>query len=321
LAELDGSAVGWVETHRERVEALYVHPEFARHGIGSRLLTHAEGLIREAGHASAVLEASRNAEAFYLRRGYVPQSEGVEGVGRPMLKELGRDPPVSAAPERPAALLVDIGGTLLREDRYDLLAGVHALEPRRDLDLLTRDLMQSIDQIHATNSSEFTVARWLASHRDCFSGGSTIRELEDILWTATASLSPMPGVAQALLGLRNLGLRIGCISNAVFSGPVLDSELERHGLAVDFVISSADLGIRKPNPAVFTAGLARIGSSASATWFVGDSWTADVCGAAGAGIFPVWLTQLEEAPSPAPQCARVTSWSEIVDLVAGSTIG
>jgi putative hydrolase of the HAD superfamily len=228
---------------------------------------------------------------------------------------------VSAALVRPAALLVDVGGTLLREDAYDLPAGVRALEPRRALDELTRDLVQSIDRVHATSYSEFTVARWLASNRDCFAGGSTIRELENILWKATASLSPMPGVAQALPAVRNLGLRIGCISNAVFSGSVLHSELRRHGLVVDFVISSADLNVRKPNAAIFSAGLARMRVDATAAWFVGDSWTADVCGAAGAGIYPVWLAEFETlSPPQAPQCARVASWSEVVRLIADSTI-
>jgi HAD superfamily hydrolase (TIGR01549 family) len=320
LAELDGAVIGWVEVHRERIEALYVHPDFAGRGVGSRLLTHAESLIREEGHGQARLEASRNAENFYLRRGYEPRSEAVADLGRLMLKELSPKRPVRPALTHPAALLIDIGGTLLREQAYDLPAGVRSLEPHRGLDVLTRDLLESIDRTHATNSAEFTVAQWLGRNRDYFLGGSTVHELEDALWKATVKLSPMPGVKQTLFGLRDLGLRIGCISNAVFSGRVLDSELKRHGLDVDFVISSADLGIRKPDPRIFSAGLARMSLSASAAWFVGDSWTADICGAAGAGIFPIWLTEQKEPAPPAPPCSRVASWTQILRLVSGSTI-
>jgi putative hydrolase of the HAD superfamily len=222
---------------------------------------------------------------------------------------------------RPAALLVDIGGTLLREDAYDLSAGVRALEPRRDPEVLIRDLQESIDHVRASNSSEFTLARWLVDNRECFPKELSLLELELTLWSATASLSPMLGVAEALVALRELGLAIGCISNAVFSGPVLHSELKRHGLGVDFVVSSADLEIRKPDPRIFWAGLSRMGLTASAAWFVGDSWTADIHGAAGAGLFPVWISQPQKPLPAVPVCARVSSWSELSRLVASSIAG
>ncbi len=89
LAECDGAVVGWVEIDRDRVEGIYVHPDFACRGIGSALLLHAEGLIRDSGYTAAALEASWNAEEFYLRRGYVPQSKRPADAGRPMLKPLG----------------------------------------------------------------------------------------------------------------------------------------------------------------------------------------------------------------------------------------
>jgi putative hydrolase of the HAD superfamily len=225
---------------------------------------------------------------------------------------------VTSVPFRPAALLLDIGGTILREDAYDLSAGVRALEPRCDGDLLVRELQAAIDHVHLSNCSEFTLAQWLASNRRYFSQERSLFELELALWGATAKLTPMPGVAEALLALRDLGLAIGCISNAVFSGRVLASELERHGLDLDFVISSADLEIRKPDPRIFSTGLSKLRLVASAVWFVGDSWSADIHGAAGAGIFPVWLSRLD-GPLPAvPACARVASWGELCSLVYSS---
>jgi putative hydrolase of the HAD superfamily len=226
---------------------------------------------------------------------------------------------MTSAPHRPAAFLFDIGGTILREDSYDLLAGVRALEPQRDAEILTRDLQASIDHVHLNNSSEFKLARWLADNSDYFPKQRSVLELELTLWCATASLSPMPGVVQTLVALRELGLPIGCISNAVFSGPVLRYELDRHGLGVDFVISSADLEIRKPDPRIFFAAVSKMGLTPSvAVWFVGDSWAADICGAAGAGIFPVWLSQPEEPLPPGSACARVASWSELRSLVASA---
>jgi putative hydrolase of the HAD superfamily len=130
----------------------------------------------------------------------------------------------------------------------------------------------------------------------------------------------MPGVALALPRLAKAGLALGCISNAVFSGRVLQSELDRHGLSdgLVFVLSSADLEIRKPDPRIFSAGLSKLRISASSAWFVGDSWSADIQGAAAAGLFPVWLSTSEgSSPSDTP-CVRVGSWHELCSLVANS---
>jgi FMN phosphatase YigB (HAD superfamily) len=116
---------------------------------------------------------------------------------------------------------------------------------------------------------------------------------------------------------------LGCISNAVFSGPVLRFELDRHGLgrSLRLVISSADLGIRKPDPGIFAAGVAALGVRSSSVWFVGDSWDADVRGAAAAGLFPVWLCAEARPPQPGIDHGRIASWGELSDLVNASLRG
>jgi GNAT superfamily N-acetyltransferase len=67
---MEGAAIGWVEVDRDRVAALYVSPSCARRGVGSALLARAEASMRNAGYATARLESSQNALAFYLQRGY-----------------------------------------------------------------------------------------------------------------------------------------------------------------------------------------------------------------------------------------------------------
>jgi putative acetyltransferase len=77
---VDGVAIGWVEVGRDRIAALYVSPSCARRGVGSALLALAETSIRSSGYATACLESSPNALAFYLRRGYLrcgpPDADG-----------------------------------------------------------------------------------------------------------------------------------------------------------------------------------------------------------------------------------------------------
>ena len=77
---VEGVAIGWVEVDRDRIAALYVSPSETGRGVGSGLLARAETSIRSSGYATARLESSQNALAFYLRRGYLrcgpPDSDG-----------------------------------------------------------------------------------------------------------------------------------------------------------------------------------------------------------------------------------------------------
>ncbi|ANW01280.1 GNAT family N-acetyltransferase [Bradyrhizobium icense] len=70
VAELDGFVAGWGAIRGDRLEGLYTDPEFAGRGVGAGLLEMFERLMCERGIRAVRAEASSNAMAFYLRRGY-----------------------------------------------------------------------------------------------------------------------------------------------------------------------------------------------------------------------------------------------------------
>jgi len=82
------SVIGWVEIDEDRIAALYVSPTHASQGIGSALLAVAETAIDNAGYTLVRLEASRNALAFYLRRGYLPCGKPDADGAQPLCKEI-----------------------------------------------------------------------------------------------------------------------------------------------------------------------------------------------------------------------------------------
>jgi GNAT superfamily N-acetyltransferase len=73
VAEHGRSLVGFgqLEPLLGELEALYVAPEEAGHGVGSSLLASLEALAWQAGAPAMCLDASLNAEPFYRARGYV----------------------------------------------------------------------------------------------------------------------------------------------------------------------------------------------------------------------------------------------------------
>lgn len=77
VAKAGETTVGYghlIPKNRE-VRAVYVHPEYAREGIGSLILTHLEGYARGTGVDALELWASLNAVQFYEQMGYRPRTE------------------------------------------------------------------------------------------------------------------------------------------------------------------------------------------------------------------------------------------------------
>jgi putative acetyltransferase len=70
IAERDDVIAGWGAIRGDVLEQLYTAPEYAGQGIGAALLDRLEALVRGRGIDAIHAEASSNAKAFYLRRGY-----------------------------------------------------------------------------------------------------------------------------------------------------------------------------------------------------------------------------------------------------------
>ena len=59
---------------RARIRAFFVHPEWARQGLATRVLRICEAEARDAGFGATELVATRSGVPFYLRHGYVAQA-------------------------------------------------------------------------------------------------------------------------------------------------------------------------------------------------------------------------------------------------------
>lgn len=94
---------------------------------------------------------------------------------------------------------------------------------------------------------------------------------------------PLDGVEGAVRAMRDSGVRVAVVSNS--DGSVRAS-LDRAGLLglFEFVVDSHEVGVSKPDPAIFQAALDRMGVVGSDAWYIGDSLFHDVEGARAAGL-------------------------------------
>jgi HAD superfamily hydrolase (TIGR01509 family) len=181
------------------------------------------------------------------------------------------------------AVLFDWGNTLVRFEWDDelVLAGHRAALGKDD--------------------PEFT-ARW----RDVVLGdhgyrpyGDLLRELGiddpdafiDAEYAAWRPAYTVLASAQALLeSLRGRGLKTGVVANAWPDPPrLVRAAAEAYGLAehLDVMVLSQELGVRKPEPAIFLAALEQLGVDPADAMFVGDGLLVDVQGAADVGMTTV----------------------------------
>ena len=99
VAELDGVPAGWGAIRGDRLEGLYTAPEFAGRAVGAGVLAMLERLMRERGIETVRAEASSNALAFYIRRGYRADGTQTPNGAWPIAKELPQPPPAKLSPE------------------------------------------------------------------------------------------------------------------------------------------------------------------------------------------------------------------------------
>ncbi len=97
-----------------------------------------------------------------------------------------------------------------------------------------------------------------------------------------------PDALPALRRLRENGVRVGLLSNWDTRLSSIVSGLGILELA-DVIISSAEVGLHKPDPRIFAYALEALGVQASEAAHVGDHVYADVAGAQAAGLLPVLL--------------------------------
>jgi beta-phosphoglucomutase-like phosphatase (HAD superfamily) len=92
--------------------------------------------------------------------------------------------------------------------------------------------------------------------------------------------------------LQQRSFLLGVVTNRIWGGQPFQEDLQTLGLHHYFdlrtIAVSGDLGVRKPNPAIFFHALNALDVAPEEAVMVGDSLSTDIIGAQGLGIFAIW---------------------------------
>lgn len=173
---------------------------------------------------------------------------------------------------KPRGVIFDLGGTVLHQETFDPVAGnrrllefaidTHGLKPEA-VQSVADDISREIERFRDEYMVEFSVQSFQKLLYETLGVTFTIGPVEAELefWRAAVSLTPTEGIFEVLDMLAANHIKTGVLSNTAFFSPVVEEELARHGLRkwFSFVATSADYGLRKPNPRVFRAVVGRMG--------------------------------------------------------------
>jgi HAD superfamily hydrolase (TIGR01662 family) len=226
----------------------------------------------------------------------------------------------------PKGVLVDYGGTLVEEVRFDSRSGNEALLARAAF----RPEHVALEHVlaRATRISEEVAIRrdecqletpWPTLTRliHDFLGirfADPMPDLEMAYWKAAVTTEPMPGAREALEEFHRRGVPIGVVSNCAFGPEVVRYELGKHGLSdhLMFVMVSAEYSVRKPNTLLFETAAAKLGVASEDIWFVGDRLDTDVAGAKAAGMKAIWFHSPNTASADRADLT-VANWTDLMD--------
>lgn len=224
------------------------------------------------------------------------------------------------------ALFLDVGGTLWPDTWPDdgraaerVLSAVPHL-PRATADRIVAGLRAREKEL-AASIEQHPLA---AVHNVCVEAGLTLStsELHDIQRAmavpASAGTPMLPGAAELLAWAHSVRLAIVLVSNTTWRDAVgYREDLMQVGVEqyIDVIITSVDVGYRKPHEAIFQAALAASNYEAAEVVFIGDSEEKDIVPAKSLGMRTVRVA-IEVPPPPTSAAdAIATSLTEVQHIL------
>ena len=215
----------------------------------------------------------------------------------------------------PEVVLFDAGGTLvlIDPDRFNAFIARWDL-PEVSGDRLIRAHFQAMsDYASRLRAGEPLQFRWWVERYFELIGIALTVEMVRAFGGGRGMWNhPIPGARETVEAVRAKALRVGVVSNS--DGSVAEAlDIAGFGGLFEVVIDSTNVGISKPDPAIFKAALDALGVPADQTWYVGDSHHHDIDGAHAAGLAAaVLIDPLGLAPEGQLSVRSITELSELL---------
>ena len=283
------------------------------------------GVLLQRGHAGGV-GASPNR----------PAKSDLSGTIRHMSVEITNSlvQGVTQAVSRPnvRAILFDLDDTLF-DHQHCSRAGLLALregfpmlasEPFDTFELRYRVLLEEVHLLALSGELSPAAARLERFDRFLSSTFPSTREDAERaggLYFAAfrAARRPVAGAVELLSHIRP-HVQIGVVTNNVRHEQVEKLQFLGLDTLVDELVTSEEVGVAKPHPAIFHTALERLTRTPDEVVMVGDNWENDIVGASRVGIRSIWLNRYADPhldETLAPQIVEFAPLEDVARLLLG----
>jgi len=200
------------------------------------------------------------------------------------------------------AVLFDLGTTLIRTapvpEIFNRLLAPHGIQrPTEEIDAALREVIEQLKpEDYALSYDEFW-RRYNMRILDRLGIQGNLESLADDIgdrWWENADLELYPDVRETVGTLKQMGLKIGLVTNGFQCD--IDEILSRTGLVgvFDVTVGADAVGRPKPDERIFLYALRELGVLPEEALFVGDKLEIDYEGAEKAGLKPLLIDRDDE---------------------------
>ncbi len=211
------------------------------------------------------------------------------------------------------AVIFDLDDTLF-DHYHSVQAGITALQKttpnlqKQTLDDLTSTYVDLVESLHIrVLQKQLTLDQARTQRMQSFflkygrtlSADETQHYIDQYREVYQAARQPVPGAIALLEHLRTRNVKTAIITNNASLEQREKLDFCELTPLIDVVVISEEVGVIKPDPAIFAIALNHLQCSANQAIMVGDAWDTDILGAHRAGIKSIWLNRFDAAcPDP-----------------------
>ena len=154
-----------------------------------------------------------------------------------------------------------------------------------------------IEKSRETNKEahfEIVLQKLISQYKIPLNGETSLRKLLEIYYLEVYSKRKLyPEVMCVLNALKNMGVRMGVVSNTTNPVFMKENEMQTAGLKpfFEFAIYSSGTLYRKPHPSIFELAIKKLNMKPAEILFIGDNISLDIAGAKNVGMKSAWINR------------------------------